>query len=107
MRKPAPLALASRCGLAASNSLPIEKGRTVANPALVSANIGFLSVTQEPSGFVGGYLVTNSWGRPLEFRLSSAVQPNKIQTILYGDTLQAYVCGEIIAKTLIEKNATP
>ena len=70
-------------------------------------NVGFLSVLQDPSGYVGGYLVTNGWGRPLEFRLSSAVQPNRIQQILYGDTLPAYVCGELIGKTLIDKTATP
>jgi hypothetical protein len=70
------------------------------------SNVGFLSVQQEPSGFVGGYLVTNAWGRPLEFRVSSAVQPNKVQTILYGDTLQSYLC-EVIGKTLIDKTATP
>lgn len=83
------------------------KGRTVAvtTPA-PSSNLGFLSVFQEPSGFVGGYLVTNPWGRPLEFRLSSAVQPNKVQQILYGDTLHAYLCGEVIGKTLIDKTAT-
>jgi hypothetical protein len=71
------------------------------------SNLGFLSVHQEPNGFAGGYLVTNSWGRPLEFRLSSAVQPNKVQTILYGDTLQSYLCGEVIGKTLIDKTTTP
>ncbi len=71
-----------------------------------SINLGFLSVLQEQSGFVGGYLVTNAWGRPLEFRLSSAVQPNKVQQILYGGTLQSYLCGEVIGKTLIDKTAT-
>lgn len=71
-----------------------------------STNLGFLSVFQEPGGFVGGYLVTNPWGRPLEFRLSSAVQPNKVQQILYGDTLRAYICGEVIGKTLFDKSAT-
>ena len=70
-------------------------------------NLGFLSVYQEVNGYVGGYLVTNAWGRPLEFRLSSAVQPNKVQQILYGDTLQGYLCGEVIGKTLIDKTATP
>lgn len=70
-------------------------------------NLGFLSVYQEQGGYVGGYLVTNAWGRPLEFRLSSAVQPNKVQTILYGDTLQSYLCGEVIGKTLIDKATTP
>ena len=70
-------------------------------------NLGFLSIAEEPSGFIGGYLVTNSWGRPLEFRISSAVQPNKVQQILYGETLRGYLCGEVIGKTLIEKTATP
>jgi hypothetical protein len=76
-------------------------------PAPVSGgNVGFLCVLQEPGGFIGGYLVTNGWGRPLEFRLSSAVQPNRVQQILYGPTLAAYVCGELIGKTLIEKTAS-
>ena len=70
------------------------------------ANVGCLSVFQEPGGYVGGYLVTNSWGRPLEFRLTSAVQPNRVQQVLYGDTLPGYVCGELIGKTLIDKTAT-
>jgi hypothetical protein len=80
----------------------------VAEPTTASCkNLGFLSVLQEPNGFVGGYLVANSWGRPVEFRLSSAVQPNKVQQILYGDTLESYLCGEVIGKTLIDKAAAP
>jgi len=66
-------------------------------------NIGFVTVLNEANGFLGGYLVTNVWGRPLEFRLSSAVQPNRVQQILYGDTLYPYICADLIAKTLIEK----
>ena len=70
-------------------------------------NLGFLTVLQEPSGHLGGYLVTNLWGRPLEFRLSTAVQPNRIQQVLYGPTLTAYICGDLIGKTLIDKTGTP
>jgi hypothetical protein len=70
-------------------------------------HLGFLTVFAEGPGFLGGYLVTNSWGRPLEFRLSSAVQPNRIQQILYGPTLTEYVCADLIGKTLAEKTATP
>jgi hypothetical protein len=70
-------------------------------------NIGFLTVLHDPgAGFVGGYLVTNSWGRPLEFRLSTAVQPNRVQQVLYGKTLQPYVCADLIGKTLVEKTNT-
>ena len=65
--------------------------------------LGFLTILQENNGYVGGYLVTNLWGRPLEFRLSTAVQPNRVQQILYGGTLQAYICGDLIGKTLVDK----
>jgi hypothetical protein len=67
------------------------------------SNLGFLTVLHEASGYLGGYLVTNTWGRPLEFRLSSAVQPNRVQTVLYGDTLRAYVCADLIGKALVDK----
>jgi len=66
-------------------------------------NLGFLTILQDQAGFLGGYLVTNQWGRPLEFRLSTAVQPNRVQQILYGETLAPYICGELIGKTLVEK----
>jgi hypothetical protein len=68
--------------------------------------LGFLTVVQEGGSYFGGYLVTNAWGRPLEFRVSSAVQPNRIQQILYGGTLEDYLCGELIGRTLIEKTTT-
>jgi len=70
-------------------------------------HLGFLTVLQEGTGYLGGYLVTNIWGRPLEFRLSSAVQPTKVQQILYGPTLQPYICADLIGKTLIDKTGVP
>ena len=68
--------------------------------------LGFLTVLQEPTGWVGGYLVTNAWGRPLEFRLTTAVQPNRVQQILYGPTLTEYLHADLIGKTLVEKTGT-
>ncbi len=67
--------------------------------------LGFLTVIQEPTGWVGGYLVTNAWGRPLEFRLTSAVQPNRVQTVLYGPTLNEYLHVDVIGKALVEKTS--
>src|SRR5687767_15110067 len=66
-----------------------------------------MTILHEPSGYLGGYLVTNQWGRPLEFRLSTAVQPNRVQQILYAGTLQPYVCADLIGKTLVEKTGVP
>lgn len=68
-----------------------------------AATLGFLTVVQDPAGWVGGYLVTNAWGRPLEFRLTSAVQPNRVQTALYGPTLAEYLHADVIGKALVEK----
>jgi hypothetical protein len=76
---------------------------TAADRAAGPLNLGFLTVLQEGGGYLGGYLVTNHWGRPLEFRLSSAVQPNRVQQILYGPTLLPYVCADLIGKTLVDK----
>ncbi len=70
-------------------------------------NLGFLTVLHDTGGYLGGYLVTNTWGRPLEFRLSSAVQPNRVHHILYGGTLKPYVCADLIGKALVEKTPTP
>jgi hypothetical protein len=64
-------------------------------------------VLHEANGYLGGYLVTNTWGRPLEFRLSSAVQPNRVQQILYAGTLEPYVCADLIGKTLVDKAGVP
>ena len=68
-------------------------------------NLGFLTIVQDGGGVFGGYLVTNAWGRPLEFRLTTAVQPNRVQQILYGPTLTQYLHAELIGKTLIEKTS--
>src|SRR5688572_21105115 len=82
--------------------------RVVSSPnnAGTPVTLGFLTVLQEPSGWLGGYLVTNGWGRPVEFRLTTAVQPNRVQAALYGPTLPEYLLADLIGKTLIEKTAT-
>jgi len=79
----------------------------VAQNSLATAlNLGFLTILQENNGYLGGYLVTNQWGRPLEFRLSTLVHPNRVQQILYGGTLQGYICGDLIGRTLVEKTGS-
>jgi hypothetical protein len=71
--------------------------------------LGFLCVVEtESTGFVGGILVTNRLGRPLEFQCTTPVKPNRTQVILYGPTLRSFVSGELIGKTLCERlNAHP
>lgn len=68
-------------------------------------HFGFLTINHDTNGFVGAYLITNRWARPIEFRISSAVQPNKVQHILYAEGLKPFIFSEVIAKALIEKSS--
>jgi hypothetical protein len=66
--------------------------------------LGFLTAIEVPDrGYVGGLLVTNHFGRPLEFQCTAPIKPNRTQEILYGPTLVPYVLGDLIGRTLIEK----
>lgn len=66
--------------------------------------LGFLTAVEDAErGFVGGLLITNRFGRPLEFQCTAPVKPNKTQQILYGPTLKPYVLCELIGRTLLDK----
>jgi len=88
-------------GEAAGNA--IDSTRTPIQPGLI--HLGFLTIQQEQGAWIGGYLVTNAWARPLEFRLTSAVQPSRVQQILYGPTLEPHLVADLIGKTLLDKTA--
>jgi hypothetical protein len=66
--------------------------------------LGFLTVVKdEESGLFGGYLILNAAGRPLEFHCTAPVRANRTQQILYGPTLEPFLYGELIGRTLVEK----
>ncbi|MFV0442326.1 MAG: hypothetical protein ACK5Q5_02010 [Planctomycetaceae bacterium] len=69
-----------------------------------SLHLGFMTVVEVAGGtFVGGLLVTNKLGRPLEFQCTTPVKPNRTQEILYGPTLKPFLFSELIGKTLMER----
>ena len=66
--------------------------------------LGFLTAVGVPGGgHVGGLLVTDRRGRPLEFQCTTPVRPDRTQRILYGPTLLPYLLGEVIGGTLVKK----
>ena len=66
--------------------------------------LGFLSALEiENTGYVGGLLVTNHQGRPLEFQCTTPVKPNSTQQILYGPTLVSFILTELIGTTLVQQ----
>lgn len=75
-----------------------------ASGAKTIPTIGFLTVVENSdSGWVGGLLVLNAAGRPLEFHCTAPVKPNRAQEILYGPTLRPFLYGEQIGQTLLSK----
>jgi hypothetical protein len=72
---------------------------SASQPAL---SLGFLTVVNNPElGLLGGYLLLNAAGRPLEFHCTAPVRPTRAQEILYGQTLGAYLYGEQIGQALL------
>ena len=85
---------------AATNLAP-STDRKASNGAL-----GFLTVLEhEQHGLVGGYLILNPSGRPLEFHCTVPVKPNRAQQILFGPTLAPYLYGEQIGHALVTKSS--
>ncbi|HUG70658.1 MAG TPA: hypothetical protein VMM76_23115 [Pirellulaceae bacterium] len=67
-------------------------------------SVGFLTVQEFADlGLIGGYLILNAVGRPLEFHCTAPVRPNRAQEILYGPTLAPFLYGEQIGQTLVAK----
>lgn len=67
--------------------------------------LGFLTVVESPEGgLVGGYLLLNPAGRPLEFHCTAPLRPTRTQEILYGPTLRPFLYGEQIAPALLARS---
>jgi hypothetical protein len=66
--------------------------------------LGFLTVIENAElGLLGGYLLLNAAGRPLEFHCTAPVRPSRAQEILYGSTLKPFLYGEQIGQTLLAR----
>lgn len=62
----------------------------------------FFSVVALAGGtLVGGYLVLNALGRPVEFHCTEAVKPTRAQEILYGPTLSPFLYAEQLGRSLV------
>ena len=65
--------------------------------------IGYLMVSSPiPNVYIGGLMVTDGRGLPVEFRYTEPIQPTKIQQVLYGQVLSAYIKREVVLETLLK-----
>jgi hypothetical protein len=76
-----------------------------AAPTKPSPCLGFLTVIENAElGLIGGYLLLNAAGRPLEFHCTAPIKASRTQEILYGPTLKPFLYGEQIGQTLLAKS---
>jgi len=65
--------------------------------------IGYIDIYKSAKGdYIGGALVTDRLGIPVEFRHTETVSPSKVQRILHGQALERYLKCETLAKCLLE-----
>ena len=72
----------------------------VSRPGKV-ALLGYLEFDNSAS-YRGAILVTDDWGKPLEFRCTAPVKPTAVQRTLYGSTLTPHLLVALIAKPLMD-----
>lgn len=88
-------------------SHPTEPGSK--NPSQLGSDgqtytIGFIGIEVNPknSDTVGGFLITDNTGVPVEFLLTKAVRPTPAQKILYGKRLGSYLSVDLCARQLVD-----
>ena len=65
--------------------------------------IAYMTLTAiSPGLFRGGVLVVDTDGKPVDFRCTSAIKPNAMQKILYGDTLTGHMAVSLCGQPLMD-----
>ena len=73
------------------------------NPNETDVKIGFLTVRElGQMTYRAGLLVTDAKGKPLELRATGPLRPDRIQAVVYGDTLVPTIAQELCGQPLIE-----
>ncbi|MEW6583347.1 MAG: hypothetical protein AB1416_11375 [Actinomycetota bacterium] len=63
---------------------------------------GYLVVRIGDDGsYIGGLMVTDAHGLPLDFRYTDPVTPTRLQRALYGGVLDRYLRSEVVLRTLL------
>lgn len=65
--------------------------------------LGFLDCAMFDGVYRGGCLVTNEDTYPIEFRVTSSIQPTNLQRLLYGEAIIPYIYTELIAIPMTNK----
>lgn len=65
--------------------------------------LGYFKMYSEKEMYLGGLMVVDHRGIPVEFKYTDTIKPSKLQKVLYGGVLEKYLKEEVIIGNLIEK----
>lgn len=65
--------------------------------------IAYFVAMKEGGSYLGGLLLTDTSGIPLDFRYTEPITPTKLQAVLYGKALEPHLKEEVIQKTLLKE----
>jgi hypothetical protein len=54
------------------------------------------------SAYVGGVMVTDAYGLPLEFRYTQPIRPTRLQKVLYGGAMDGFIRRDVIGARLLK-----
>lgn len=64
---------------------------------------GYIGIVElSPGLYRGGILLTDLRGKPRDFRCTSAIKPNPIQRVLYGNTLMEHMASDLCGLPLLK-----
>ncbi len=69
--------------------------------------LAYFMAIKEGASYLGGLLVTDTSGIPLDFRYTEPITPTRLQSILYGKSLEPHLKEEVIQKTLLKELKAP
>ena len=68
-----------------------------------SLKLAYFVAMKEGGSYLGGLLLTDTGGIPLDFRYTEPITPTKLQSVLYGKALEPHLKEEVIQKTLLKE----
>lgn len=72
------------------------------------ARPAYLVVHADDDGtYVGGLMLTDESGLPVDFRYTDPITPTRLQRALYGGALDRYLRADVVAATLLKAASEP
>jgi hypothetical protein len=68
-----------------------------------SLKLAYFVAMKEGASYLGGLLLTDASGIPLDFRYTEPITPTRLQGVLYGKALEPHLKEEVIQKTLLKE----